>query len=486
MRKKIVYVIVCLLFPLASVAQTPGATGIEWFGDNEIANNHVSHGITHLMNIELAKAYAFLEAAVDEDPSLFAPHVVLSLLTTGEKAAYHAEQAKQNVADKGEVSKLYVSLLDVPRGSEGAEARRAIWEQMYQAAPPEANLVHFYYALTREDGKDTIAALETLLAEPNPNNRSLAHVHNILGYAYYAEGDKEQAKQHFDAYLAMYPNGYNAHDSMGEYYLFEGDLEQAKAHYEHARELFPMSQNANAKLEELESRMSDQGELVLVEEEMVPPEHYDDYVQWSKEYKASADAAGTDDFYVFERNGNFLWAAAVGKTLSDLEAFLEKRRTFRQDPAVGAQYTKYKHSISSIKQSLWRHNPAQSYNPNPPTPPETTPYVRTIYGYVKFGHGGAVAELLSDIKKAWEAAGIAQPHNVYWNVMGEDEPVVVIRTEHESAEAWATNKEVEEKIGDKMGECLSRWRALMRRTETQTSRYVPALSHVNPEALTSN
>ena len=64
---------------------------IEWFGDNEMANEFAMIGMRHFMNAEQEKAYAFLETALSYDSSMFAPHVCLAEMSLdgSEKQKYH-------------------------------------------------------------------------------------------------------------------------------------------------------------------------------------------------------------------------------------------------------------------------------------------------------------------------------------------------------------------------------------------------------------
>ena len=58
------------------------------------------------------KSKCVFEKALEYDPSLFGPHVVLAGLAPAgsEKEAMHVEKAKENVAEN-ETSKVFVSLL---------------------------------------------------------------------------------------------------------------------------------------------------------------------------------------------------------------------------------------------------------------------------------------------------------------------------------------------------------------------------------------
>ncbi len=248
--------LVVLLIPTVLTSQKADSQYIQWMGTDTIANALVWRGMDHLMNVEREKAYTFFDASISRDPSLFAPHVVLASLSWGEKRDQHIAEAKRLVEGKNEVSQLFVSLLDIDREAEdAADQRRQIWKKMYELAY-DGSFVNFRYAMSREDGKERIMELEKLADKLEKADRKSGHVHNILGYMYYAEGDKAKAKAHFDKYLELRPNGYNAYDSMAEYFYNEGDMENALAYYKKARMHYPAAVSATNRIKEIEEKMS--------------------------------------------------------------------------------------------------------------------------------------------------------------------------------------------------------------------------------------
>ncbi|MCE2611610.1 tetratricopeptide repeat protein [Flavobacteriaceae bacterium D16] len=255
MKTTITLFLSMLLLPLGVFSQKAESQYIEWRGSDTIANAMVWRGIDHLMNVEREKAYTFFEAAVAQDPSLFAPHVVLANFSWGDKRKHHVEQAKKNVEGKNEVSKLYVSLLDIDwQESDAADKRSAIWAKMYELAY-DGKFVHFRYAASRKDVKDQIMELEKLAGILEQDGSNNGHVHNMLGYMQYAEGNKDKAKAHLEKYMELRPDSYNAYDSMGEYYFNEGDMENALAYYKKARMHYPASVGATDKIKEIEEKM---------------------------------------------------------------------------------------------------------------------------------------------------------------------------------------------------------------------------------------
>lgn len=249
-------VTILMLLPLLVIAQETESQYIQWTGDDEIANALVGAGIDHAMNIEFEKAYTFFDAAVAKDPTLFAPHVMLRNFSKGEKRAYHKEQAQKLVEGKNEVSKLYVSLMDIKwkDNEENAKMQRdEIWKKMHELAF-DGKFVHFRYIQTIKDENARIAEYEKLAAKLEETDRNSGHVHNMLGYTHYAMGNKDKAKAHFEKYVELRPNGYNAYDSMAEFYMNEGDNENAMKYYKKALMHYPAANNAKEKLEELKKK----------------------------------------------------------------------------------------------------------------------------------------------------------------------------------------------------------------------------------------
>ena len=255
-----------LLTPVVLFSQQTESQYIQWSGNDTIANAMVWQGIDNNMNIENEKAFTFFDAAVTKDPTLFAPHVVLAMLSNGDMKAYHKAEAKKLVEDKNEVSKLFVSLLDITKETENAgDVWRATWKKMYGLAYDGA-FVNYMYARSLQDAKERIFELEKLAAKLEKAGRNNGHIHNILGYTYYTEGDKVKAKAHLDIYMELRPNGYNAYDSMAEYYLNENDMDNALKYYKSAREHYPGAVNAMNKIREIKEKMPAKEEKTVQEE----------------------------------------------------------------------------------------------------------------------------------------------------------------------------------------------------------------------------
>ena len=216
----------------------------------------------HLYNVENEKSMTFFEKVLEYDSTLFGPHVVLAGFSVegSEKQKMHIEKAKALVEDNNETSKVFVSMLDLPRGGNWplvTEGAHDLWSKMRELEP-KGKLIHYYYAFTNPDPNQRIKEMELLLSEirdqkgdsnslPTSGDHSymVPPIINSLGYFYYGIGEKEKAKTHFDEYLSLY-KGYNAYDSMGEFYYNEGDMENALKYYNKAIEMYPPATSATS------------------------------------------------------------------------------------------------------------------------------------------------------------------------------------------------------------------------------------------------
>ena len=235
---------------------------IQWNGENTNANEMLHHAMKHLYNVENEKSMTFFEKVLEYDSTLFGPHVVLAgfSIEGSEKQKMHIEKAKALVEDNNETSKVFVSMLDLPRGGNWplvTEGAHDLWSKMRELEP-KGKLIHYYYAFTNPDPDQRIKEMELLLSEirdqkgdsnslPTSGDHSymVPPIINSLAYFYYGIGEKEKAKTHFDEYLSLY-KGYNAYDSMGEFYYNEGDMENALKYYNKAIEMYPPATSATS------------------------------------------------------------------------------------------------------------------------------------------------------------------------------------------------------------------------------------------------
>ena len=484
--KKLFVALLPLLFLSVSVhSQQSESLYIEWFGEDTIANTMIWHGIDYAMNIENEKAVTMLEAGLKHDPSLFAPHVQLAMLSGGEKRAQHKAMAKKLVVGKNEVSKLFVSLLDIDWATPDAgDQWRSTWKKMFVLAY-DGGYVHFRYAMSLQDPDERRSEFEKLFAKNEAAGMEIGHIHNLLGYGYYTQGDKEKAKMHFEKYLELRPDGYNAYDSMAEFYRNEGDLEKSLEYYEKARNHYGGAINARTAIEELETEIAnkDKGNLLVMQSEYVIPEYMDEYMQWGKEYKELAAKTNFRGFYVSAGDGAFHYIVNVGKEMSGIDEYDEEWEQWGKDnPEVGAMFDKYKHTISKSESLVWRHMPAHSYSPKEAGDTLQT-YSRVYFAYPKVGHKDKLKDLISQFKTIWENSGVTQGWQVYENVYGKEAGCVAIVSSFDSPKGWMADEEdVKTKVDkEKLKNLMSEWGKHIRKGENAERYPQPDLSHSNPQ-----
>jgi len=257
----IILIFVTLLYsceqkPAASAEDGVVQNGIRWGGENETANYLATSGMNHFVNIELPNAYTVWSHAVKIDSSLFAPHTMLAFMSRGEKRDYHTKMAKKFVVNENETSKLFVSLLDIPRDSTGRDARRSTWAKMHELS--NGPFIHYMYIRNMRmstDAETMITELDRLIAFATENKMSaiLAAANNLKGYALKQSGNLEAGISAIEQSMKNY-DGYNPLDSRAEFYLFAGDTTNAIATYKKVLEKYPYALNVQEKLKELEPK----------------------------------------------------------------------------------------------------------------------------------------------------------------------------------------------------------------------------------------
>ena len=230
---------------------------IQWHGDNPLANELALIGLDYFMNIEFEKAYAFFEEALRYDSTMFAPHVCLAemALNGSEKQKFHIAEAKKNVADNNETSKLFVSLLDnEPDGKflgyfDSSKALN-MWKKMHEMEP-KGRFIQLFYAFNLKDTEKSIEVINNFIEMAKKQGFTYGFFNNLLGYRYLSLGEKEKSKLVFESYINAYPKGNNPYDSMGDFYLRTGDTLMAKKSYKKAIEIYPFANATKTKLKSL-------------------------------------------------------------------------------------------------------------------------------------------------------------------------------------------------------------------------------------------
>ena len=93
-----------------------------------------------------------------------------------------------------------------------------------------------FFAITRATPEERFAAAKAY-NEQYPEEPAM---YNMLGYYYMLDKkDNVKAKECFEKYIQLYPEGANPYDSMGEFYMTTGDQANAEKYYTMALEKYP-------------------------------------------------------------------------------------------------------------------------------------------------------------------------------------------------------------------------------------------------------
>ncbi|MDE3184966.1 MAG: hypothetical protein KGM16_16260 [Bacteroidota bacterium] len=207
-----------------------------WTTNSKEASEQARIGITHLMNVEFPQAYEAFSNAVKLDPDFTPPLVLLANMSVGATRKAFADRALKSAENKTEGEKLFASIVEAKDRASAGEILAKL-HQMF----PDGSLIAWYYAQTRATPDANFQASEDNLKKFSDNPA----FYNTMAYMYMQiKKDNAKAKEYFDKYLAMYPDGYNPDDSMGEYYLNIGDTANSKKYYMLSLEKYPFANSS--------------------------------------------------------------------------------------------------------------------------------------------------------------------------------------------------------------------------------------------------
>ena len=241
MRKIIVSISVMLAFLLITIPVISQKKSVlktmTWSTKSPAAKELALSGADHLMNAEFPQAYTDLMAAVKLDPNFTVALVLLNNVTTGETRKMYGERARKSAANKTAGEKLFASLTDDKKTQ---DERREIWDKLHTMFP-DGQMIGDFYVQTRATADERFAAAQDYIKK-FPKQPAM---YNTVAYYYLQEKkDNDMAKQNFEKYISLYPNGSNPYDSMGEFYLNTGDTANARKYYNMSLEKYPFSNSS--------------------------------------------------------------------------------------------------------------------------------------------------------------------------------------------------------------------------------------------------
>jgi len=228
---------------LALLTLQVSAQDIKW-SVNKKARPYVARGMGYIMNNENEMAYPEFQKAVTLDPNATVALYYLATITTGNVRQNYSQRTMQSLEGKTDGEKLFFSSLDTTLSQ---KQRADLYEKLHVMYPGSV-LFSGYYSFTRSSDETRLGATQEMIRQfPNEG-----FAYNNLGYLYMNyKKDMRMAKQSFEKYIALYPDGCNAYDSMGEYYLNNGDYPNARKYYQMALEKYPFYTNSIIKLQEI-------------------------------------------------------------------------------------------------------------------------------------------------------------------------------------------------------------------------------------------
>ncbi len=231
-----------LFFAPAGFAQTAKTVSLKtaksktmtWTTKSAEAKTLATNGVKHFMNIEMEQAYHDLSAALKLDPGFTVALVFMANLTRGEVRKSYLNKALKSAANKTAGEKLFASTLDEKNNQ---ETNRDTWAKLHSMFPDGA-MISNYYVVTRATPEERFAAAEEYI-QKFPKEPAM---YNIIAYYYLQDKkDNDKAKEHFEKYISLYPDGYNPYDSMGEFYVTTGDAVNGEKYYRLALEKYPFA-----------------------------------------------------------------------------------------------------------------------------------------------------------------------------------------------------------------------------------------------------
>ena len=204
-----------------------------WTTKSDVAKDVAMKGANHYMNAEFERSYSDFSEALRLDSDFTVALVFMSNLTRGEVRKAYIQKALKSAENKTEGEKLFASSLS----EKDSTARTNTWVKLHSMFPDGAMLANIYVQTRPTPEEQFTAAQECLKKFPDQ-----ASMYNILAY-YYMNNKKDNvlAKQNFEKYISMYPDGSNPYDSMGEFYLGSGDVANAEKYYRLSLEKYPFT-----------------------------------------------------------------------------------------------------------------------------------------------------------------------------------------------------------------------------------------------------
>ncbi len=227
----------------SAMGTDPKKKTMTWTTSSPKAKELASSGVGHVMNNETELGYYEISEALKLDPDFTIALAFIANMSYGETKKAYAARTLKSAATKTEGEKLFATLADEKNTP---EINRGIWEKL-KTMFPDGGTINYFYVVTREKPDEQLTAA-LAYAKQFPD---VAAINNVLGYNYLNRKDNQKAKEYFEKYISMRPDGYNPYDSMGEFYLLTGDSTNAEKYYTMALEKYPFFTSSINALEKI-------------------------------------------------------------------------------------------------------------------------------------------------------------------------------------------------------------------------------------------
>jgi tetratricopeptide (TPR) repeat protein len=220
------------------------AQQMTWTTKSDAARDLALSGAHHLMNAEFAQSYDDFSQAVKLDPDFTVALTFMTGLSYGESKTAYRAKVQSSLEGKTEGEKLFASTVDP---ANNRKDNSETWAKLH-AMFPDGSVIGYVYVMSRLTPEEQMNAAEEYMK----NFPDEPAIYNYMAYTnLQVKKDTAAAKEFFEKYLALYPEGCNSYDSMGEFYLDTGDTANAKKYYGLALEKYPFNMSSIEALQKI-------------------------------------------------------------------------------------------------------------------------------------------------------------------------------------------------------------------------------------------
>ncbi|MGE5354155.1 MAG: tetratricopeptide repeat protein [Acidobacteriota bacterium] len=205
---------------------------------SEEARQKYLEGRQFMWNLQIDKARASLEDAVQKDPDFALAYMGLAQ-TRGKfsdsKQDYDKAESLMNNVSEGE--KQLITFTKSQFEGDNAKAKGAL-DKLLSMFPKDKMVQTYagnYEGFVRQDRDAAISHYQKAIAI----DKNFAPVYNAMGYAYSFKNDFKKAEAAFKKYISLIPDNPNPYDSYAELLLKNGKYDESIKQYQKALKIDP-------------------------------------------------------------------------------------------------------------------------------------------------------------------------------------------------------------------------------------------------------